>query len=313
MAVYYSLKDVPQLHRAVITIGTFDGVHKGHSAILQEVVKYARDAGGESVLITFEPHPRKLLFPNQPLGIITPLQQKVELITQLGIKHIVVIPFTPVFAALSATNYIQQFLVKNFNPYTIIIGHDHHFGADRRGNIHLLRELSTVYNYKVHEIPVQLINSAAVSSTKIRHALQQGQVKDAAQMLGRNYSLQGIVGHGKQLGRTLGFPTANLIPDDKDQIIPKNGVYFVQITLYEKKYFGILNIGTRPTINTSPEISIEVHIFQFNENIYDMPILIEFEERLRDEKRFKDIKELISQIEIDKIEAENRIKTGNFR
>lgn len=205
MAVFYDIQDLPGFKNAVITIGTFDGVHKGHKAILQEVVNHANGVNGESVLLTFEPHPRKLLFPDQPLGIITPLHKKLQLISEAGIQHLVVVPFTKEFAGLSAQEYIEHFLVGIFQPHSIIIGYDHHFGHDRKGDLKLLEKCAQDGGYELIEIPPQLIEDAAVSSTKIRHAITEGRMEDASHMLGRHYSLRGTVVHGNKLGRTLGY------------------------------------------------------------------------------------------------------------
>jgi len=303
MAVYKSLDELPEIKNAVISIGTFDGVHLGHGAILKQLVQYARQVQGESVLITFEPHPRKLLYPNQRLDIITPLQQKVALLSELGVAHIVVVPFTEAFAKLSAEDYISQFLVKHFKPYAIIIGHDHHFGNDRKGNINMLRALSVQFHYKVLEIPVQLIDSAAVSSTKIRKALWAGQVKDAALMLGRNYSIEGKVVQGQQLGRTIGFPTANIVPLDAEQLIPQIGVYAIRLHWQGKSFLGMLNIGIRPTVSNENKTVIEAHIFNFNENIYDVIVVIEFVAFVRNEKKFDGIEQLKLQLQKDKKEV----------
>ena len=198
MALYFDIEGLPQFEKSVLTIGTFDGVHMGHKTILKEVVKHTREVNGESILITFEPHPRKLLFPDQPLKLITPLQQKLDLIIRAGIHNVVVAPFTKEFSQLSAKEYIRDFLVKKFHPHSIVIGYDHHFGHDRTGNINLLKECADEYGYKVYEIPAQLIDEAAVSSTKIRQALMGGQVAEANHMLGRNYSISGTVTEGQK-------------------------------------------------------------------------------------------------------------------
>lgn len=206
MAVFTDINHLRQFRNAVLTIGTFDGVHTGHRAILNEVVQHAGRVGGESVLLTFEPHPRKVLFPEQPLGILTPLNKKLSLVADTGIDHVVVVPFTPEFANLSAAEYVRKFLVDTFHPHSIVIGYDHHFGHDRTGNIDLLRRLAPEYGYKVLEIPAQLIADAAVSSTRIRKAISAGNVTEAMAMLGRIYTVSGKVVHGNRLGRTIGYP-----------------------------------------------------------------------------------------------------------
>jgi riboflavin kinase / FMN adenylyltransferase len=302
MAIFYDTSNLPQFTKTVLTAGTFDGVHKGHEAILKEVVEHARQVGGESVLLTFEPHPRKLLFPGQPLGIITPLEQKLLRITSTGIKHIVVVPFTREFAAMTATEYIQHFLVEQFHPHSIVIGHDHRFGNDRKGDIKLLMEYAPVYNYEVTEIPAQLIDDAAVSSTKIRHAIAEGRMEDAAHMLGRNYSLQGTVVHGNKLGRTLGYPTANLLPLDADQIIPARGIYAIHAYHNNRitRYKGMLSIGYNPTVTDKKELRIEANIFDFDEEIYGDLLEVSFVKKLRDEQKFDSLEALKEQLHKDK-------------
>jgi riboflavin kinase/FMN adenylyltransferase len=303
MAVFYDIERLPAFHKAVITIGTFDGVHEGHKAILQEVVAHARAVGGESVLLTFEPHPRKVLFPGQPIGIITPLEKKLELITATGIRHVVVVPFTLQFAGLSATEYIERFLAKIFRPHSIIIGYDHHFGHDRTGNIGLLKKFAPVYDFEIVEIPAQLIEQAAVSSTKIRNAIAAGHVDEANQMLGREYSLTGSVEHGNKLGRTLGYPTANLQPVEAEQVVPGNGIYAVRAVHDGTQYGGMMSIGFNPTVTDKKELRIEVNIFEFDKDIYGDRVEVLFVKKLRDEEQFNSLKELMDQLGRDKEDA----------
>lgn len=299
MAVYYSIKDIPVFTSVVLTIGTFDGVHSGHSVILDKVCKYAKENGGESVLITFEPHPRKLIFPDQPIDIITPLDKKIELITAAGINHIVVVPFTQEFASLTAKEYVSDFLVKQFNPSAVVIGYDHHFGNDRKGNIELLKSVQEQYGFDVVEIPAQLIKDAAISSTKVRKAIATGAVKEAATMLGRNYTLSGKVTKGAQLGRTIGYPTANIVPNHMEQIVPDNGVYAVRVNYNGNVYGAMLNIGYRPTVSDEPVLHIEAHIFDFAQDVYNEQLELEFIARLRDEQKFNSLDELKWQLSKD--------------
>ncbi len=300
MAVFFDIQDLPGFKNAVITIGTFDGVHEGHKAILQEVVNHAKNAGGESVLLTFEPHPRKLLFPDQPLGIITPLSKKLQLITDTGIQHIVVVPFTKDFAGFSAEEYIENFLVGIFNPHSIIIGYDHRFGHDRKGDLQLLEKCAVAGGYKLIEIPPQLIEHAAVSSTKIRHAILDGRLEDASQMLGRYYSLTGTVAHGKKLGRTLGYPTANLEPNEPEQIIPANGIYAIRAMHAGQLYDGMLSIGFNPTVTDKKELKIEANLFGFDKDIYGDELELFFVKKLRDEQKFPSLEALVHQLDEDK-------------
>ncbi len=303
MAVFFDIQHLPDFKNAVITIGTFDGVHKGHKTILAEVVNHARQVNGESVLLTFEPHPRKLLFPDQPLGIITPLDQKLQLITESGIEHIVVVPFTREFAGLSAEEYIERFLVGIFHPKSIVIGYDHRFGHDRKGDLKLLEKCAQQGGYELMEIPAQLIDDAAVSSTKIRHAITEGRVEDASHMLGRNYSITGTVIHGNKLGRTIGYPTANLKPTDPEQTIPAVGIYAIQAVYNGSQYNGMMSIGYNPTVTDTKDIKIEANLFDFDEDIYGRVLEISFLKRLRDELKFDSVEALKQQLHNDKEET----------
>lgn len=307
MAIFTDIKHLPEFKNAVITIGTFDGVHKGHRAILKKVVDHAAKVNGESVLLTFEPHPRKLLFPDQPLGIITPLLQKLQLITDAGIQHVVVVPFTKEFSSLTADQYVRNFLVSVFNPHSIVIGYDHRFGHDRKGDINLLKHYAADYHYELMEIPAQLIDEAAVSSTKIRKAIMEGRMEEATQMLGRHYSLKGNVMHGNKLGRTLGYPTANIHPHDAEQIIPANGIYAIQAAYDGTRYNGMLSIGFNPTVTDKKELRIEANLFDFNKEIYGDTLEIFFVKKLRDEQKFESLDALKEQLHRDKEETEKLV------
>lgn len=303
MAVFYNTDELRNFNNAVITIGTFDGVHLGHRTILQQVVSHAKELNGESIVLTFEPHPRKLLFPDQPLRILTPLLEKIDLITQAGINHVFVVPFTKEFAALSAEAYIQEFLVKHLHPKGIVIGYDHQFGHDRAGNINLLQAYENEGGFRVYEIPAKQIEDAAISSTKIRNALTAGHVADAANMLGRYYSLKGTVIAGAKIGRQLGYPTANISPLDAEQIVPQNGVYAIQGVIENITYKGMMNIGIRPTVSNELSLHIEAHLFDFSEDIYNKQVEIIFVERLRDEQRFPSLDALKAQLGQDALHA----------
>ncbi len=300
MAVFHDIDNLPAFNNAVLTVGTFDGVHKGHRVIINEVVTHAQKVGGESVLITFDPHPRKLLFPDEPLGIITPLAEKERLLHEAGITHIIVVPFTKEFSHLSAREYVEQFLVGKFHPHSIVIGYDHHFGHDRLGNINMLKEYAPVYQYQLKEIPAQLIDEAAVSSTRIRNAIKEGRVADAAQMLGRNYSIKGTVVHGNKLGRTIGYPTANVDPADKEQSVPAIGVYAIQARHKDQVYGAMMSIGYNPTVTDKKEVRIEANLFNFDQDIYGDELEIIFLERLRNEQKFPSLDALIAQLHLDK-------------
>ncbi len=303
MAVFTDINQLPQFKNTVLTVGTFDGVHQGHITILNQVVAKAAEVGGESVLVTFDPHPRKFLFPHQPLGLITPLESKIELVTETGIDHVVVVPFNTDFSRLTAKGYIEKFLVANFHPKVIILGYDHRFGHDRLGDIHMLRHYQPTYQYELVEIPAQLIDAAAVSSTRIRNAIKDGRIEEANTMLGRNYSIKGSVVKGRQLGRTIGFPTANLTPADESQKLPGNGVYVIACTYNDMIYMGMANIGYAPTVTEKKEIKIEANLFDFDFDIYGEHIEIAFLKKIRNEEKFQSLDHLKARLALDKEEA----------
>ena len=307
MAVFHHLNNLPSFRNPVVTIGSFDGVHHGHKVILSEVVKAAKAVNGESILITFEPHPRKIIHPEQPLGLLTSPEQKIALMEAEGIDHIVVAPFTRDFSMLSATEYVADFLLKNFNPHTIIIGYDHHFGHSREGNIELLRKLAPP-SVEIREIPAQLIEDAAVSSTKIRNALLKGNVEEAAEMLERPYSFKAMVVHGNKIGRTIGFPTANLQPVYSDILMPGIGIYAVSVLWQEKRYAGMMSIGYRPTVTEERTITCEVNILDFNEDLYGQALTVYFEQYIRGEEKFDSLDSLKAQIARDEVMTRDYFK-----
>ena len=302
MAIYHQTEDLPRFINPVLTIGSFDGVHHGHKVILSEVVRAAKAAKGESILITFEPHPRKIIHPDQPLGLLTAPFQKYKLILAEGIDHIVVVPFTRDFSMLSAQQYVEEFLLRNFLPEMIVIGYDHHFGHSREGDINLLKKLAGD-KVIVDEIPVQLIEDAAVSSTKIRNALLKGNVAEAEEMLERPFSLTGTVIHGNKLGRTIGYPTANLKPVYPDILIPGIGIYAVIAELSGKRYKAMMSIGYRPTVTDERNITLEVNILDFSEDIYGQELTIHFIKYLRAEEKFNSLDEMVQQIKRDETTA----------
>ncbi len=313
MGVYYQTENLPAFRNPVITIGTFDGVHKGHQKILSAVKNKALQTDGESIVITFHPHPRKLLFPDQQLQLLTPLEEKILLLQEEGIHHIVVVPFTKAFSALSAKEYVAEFLVAQFHPQCIVIGYDHHFGNDRSGNIELLHSLKNELNFEVEELPAQLIQEAAISSTKIRKSLSDGDVQAAAEMLGRNYSLQGTVVKGAQLGRTIGYPTANILPHSEDQLIPADGVYAVKV-LHENDWLdGMMNIGFKPSVSSAKMRTLEVHLFDFDADIYNHSLEIHFIKRLRAEQKFDSLQSLQNQLEKDAMAAKAALEVNKVK
>ena len=297
MIVHNSIQNLPAFTNAVITIGTFDGVHTGHQQIIQLMKTEAAKVGGETVIITFDPHPRKIIKPGEPpILLLNTLKEKIELLEKAGIDHLVIVAFTETFANQTAEEYIDDFLVKTFHPHSIIIGYDHHFGKGRKGNIKLLEEKGTELNYCVKEIPAHMLQEAAISSTKIRTALLNGDIATANSCLGYSYFFSGEVIQGNKLGRTIGYPTANLKIEDEDKLVPGNGVYAVEINQNLK---GMMNIGVRPTIDGINRV-IEVNIFDFNTDIYGETLTITLKKHLRSEKKFFSLEELKVQLAEDK-------------
>jgi riboflavin kinase/FMN adenylyltransferase len=301
MRVYTNIEDLPEFKNAVITIGTFDGVHLGHLQIIRQLIKEASAVSGKPVLITFYPHPKQVVASVQkPIFILNTPEEKYELLHHAGISNIVVVPFTKAFAEQPADNYIKDFLVERFHPHTIIIGYDHRFGKDRAGDYHLLENEAANFGYKVKEIPEHVLQNVTISSTKIREALLSGDIDTANEFLGYDYFFSGIVIEGNKLGRTIGYPTANLQITDEQKLVPANGVYAVDVTVEDfGKYKGMMNIGTRPTVNGTSRV-IEVNIFDFDEMIYGKLVKVSLKKRLRSEIKFNGLDALKEQLAKDK-------------
>jgi riboflavin kinase/FMN adenylyltransferase len=308
--VHRDLDNLPKFKNAVITIGTFDGVHLGHRQIIKLLTQEAIAIGGETVIITFHPHPRRVVTHGKAdVKIINTLPEKIELLDQLGIDHLVVVAFNEVFAGQTAEEYIQNFLVKKFSPRLIIIGYDHRFGKNRSGDYHLLEKLGEAFDYKVKEIPEHVLNEIIVSSTKIREALLKNDVDTANKFLGYKYFFEGKVVVGDKLGRTIGYPTANINIEDEDKLVPGNGVYAVEVTLKTDKtlYSGMMNIGMRPTVGGTKK-TIEVNIFDFDKDVYGENIRVYLWDFLRGEVKFAGLNQLKEQLARDKTVALEKLK-----
>ena len=299
MQVHRNIDSLPQFRNAVITIGTFDGVHLGHQKIITALVQEAKKLGGESVIITFDPHPRKIITPAGHLQLINTLHEKIDLLQEKEIDHLVVVPFTLSFSEQAAEAYIKYFLVKLFHPHTIIIGYDHHFGKDRKGNYRLLEEKAWVYNYRLMEIPKQVLDEIAVSSTKIRDALLNGNVETANKLLGYDFFFEGVVVEGDKLGKQLGYPTANLKYTNEDKIHLGEGVYAVYVRIKGVTKRGMMSIGKRPTFNDTVE-KVEVNIFDFVEDIYGEMLTVIVKHYLRPQEKYDSMETLKAQIDSDK-------------
>jgi riboflavin kinase/FMN adenylyltransferase len=317
MKVYFSTDTIPAFTKAVVTIGTFDGVHTGHKTILEQLKREAARIGGETVIITFHPHPRKVIVSGQPgIQLINTIDEKIELLDKNGINHLVVVPFTDAFAKQTPEDYIQQFLVEKFHPHTVIIGYDHRFGKDRRGDYKLLEDYSQRLGFNLMEIPAHVINDNTVSSTRIREAILQGNTDVANTLLGYDFFFEGTVVDGNKLGRTLGYPTANLRIENEEKLIPGNGIYAVQAEIVKRQAAnpdrsgqagkrqtailnGMMSIGIRPTIGGTDRV-IEVNIFDFNENIYGETLRVYIKKYLRSEVKFNGLEALVEQLAKDK-------------
>jgi riboflavin kinase/FMN adenylyltransferase len=312
MEVFNNLSDLPKFRNAVITIGSFDGVHHGHQKILERVNQLARECNGESIVITFHPHPRLLLYPNDPsLRLLSTIDEKVVLLEKYGIDNVVVVPFTKEFAEQSPDNYIQNFLLQKFTPKFIVIGYDHRFGKNRAGNIDYLRRYEESSNFKIVDIEKQEVEDIAVSSTKIRKALEFGDIKTATHLLGHAYTFSGTVIRGQGIGKSLGYPTANIQIKSTFKLIPESGIYAIKAILGNKTYDALLYIGKRPTIQTYNNKTIEVHILDFNKEIYGDKLTVEFVDFIRGDIEFENVEKLKEQMKKDELEGRKILAKKN--
>lgn len=300
MKIYHHLNEFKKLNNAVATIGTFDGVHYGHQKIVKRLCELARSTGGESVILTFFPHPRMIIDPeNQDLKMINTMAEKAGILARLGVDHLIITPFTRDFSNIEPIDYIKDILVDTIGIKQLIVGYDHRFGKDRKGGMKELQELANQFDYKIEEIAEQDIDDVAVSSTKIRYALLEGDVALAASYLGYHFSIHGRVIKGDKIGRTIGFPTANIFIEETYKLIPSDGIYAVTVNMGGDTYKGMAYIGQRPTINGMTR-NIEVNIFDFNQEIYGQDITMIFLEFLRHDVKFTGLEALKDQLKKDK-------------
>ena len=300
MKIFDDVNNIPPFKNAVITIGTFDGVHKGHQKIIAQLIDEAKKIDGETVIITFYPHPRQVINPDSKIEFLNDIKEKATLLEAAGVDNLVVINFNESFANLSAEEYINEFLIKTFNPRKIVIGYDHRFGKGRTGDYTLLEQAGAKNGFEVIELSAQLLNQITISSTKIRNALYEGNISLANNLLGYTFSFSGKVVEGNKLGRTIGFPTANIQLDSEEKIIPINGVYAVQVIVNQSFYNGMMNIGFRPTVDGKKR-TIEVNIFDFDQDIYGESIVVKLLHYIRSEVKFNGIDALKEQLNKDSI------------
>ena len=324
MQVYRDIENLPVFQNAVVTIGTFDGVHVGHRQIINKLQVEALKIKGESVIITFHPHPRKIIS-SAILGVrlINTLEEKIEVLSGLGVDHLVIVPFTDAFANQPAEDYVRNFLFEKFHPDTVIIGYDHRFGKERLGDYKLLEKMASQYGFKIKEIPKHILDEIAISSTNIREAILHADIEMANRLLGYTFFFEGEVVHGNKLGRQLGYPTANLKVHDPEKLIPGDGIYAVyadvsgegsviseensllhhsQLTTHNSQLKGMMSIGFRPTVDGKKRV-IEVNIFDFDKDIYGQTMRVYVKKFLRAEVKFNNLEDLVKQIDQDKVES----------
>jgi riboflavin kinase/FMN adenylyltransferase len=320
MRVHRSIDNLPSFKNAVVTIGTFDGVHLGHQQIIKQLKEEAAKINGETVIITFHPHPRTVVAAKTPVYLLTTLNEKIFLLNEFGIDHLVVVPFDEKFSNQTPENYVHDFLYKRFKPHTLIIGYDHRFGKNRAGDYHLLENLGKQFGFIVKEIPEQVINDVTISSTRIREALLKNDIQTANSYLGYSYFFEGMVIDGNKLGRTLGYPTANIVIHDENKLVPANGIYVAEAEIVSSEQLavssdevtsspftvhhlsllkGMMSIGVRPTVDGKNR-TIEMNIFDFEEDIYGSTMKIFVCTYLRPEIKFNSLDELKYQIDRDK-------------
>ena len=303
MKVYQSVSEFPGIKNAVVTIGTFDGVHAGHREIIHRLSELAKEVNGETVLLTFFPHPRMVLQPeDNDLKLITTMKEREHLLRNLGIDHLIIQPFSKEFSRISATEFVRDVLIKKIGTKILVIGHDHHFGRNREGSFKDLEEMSSIYKFRLEEIHEQVINHIAVSSTKIRVALLDGDIRTSNILLGHDFSIEGKVITGERMGSQLGFPTANIEITEPYKLIPADGIYAVHVDLGGEIFKGMLYIGNRPALNGKSR-SIEVNIFDFNNDIYGRDIKINFIDKIRDDMNFENLEQLKEKMKEDKVIA----------
>jgi riboflavin kinase/FMN adenylyltransferase len=304
LKIFHSIDDFQAgtgetIKKTILTLGTFDGVHFGHKKILEKVTQNTENEKYESLVLTFFPHPRMVLQEDSDIKLLNTIEEKIELLDKIGIQNLVIHPFDEKFSRLTAEEFVKNILVDQFHIHKIIIGHDHRFGRNRTANIDDLKTFGKQYDFEVEEISAQEIKEVSVSSTKIRHALIEGNVALANEYLGYNYSLTGIITKGKQLGRTIGFPTANLKLEENFKLIPKNGVYIVKSIINSQTVLGMMNIGFNPTVEGKNQ-TIEINYFDFNEDLYGQKITVSILERIRSEEKFDSVALLKEQLEKDR-------------
>lgn len=303
MKIYRNFDDVPFLKDTILTLGTFDGVHLGHQYIIKKLISFGNENKLRTFLLTIHPHPQIILKKHgrPPVNLLTSIEERLDLLDKFGVENVLVIPFSEEFSQVSAREFVEDYLVSKIGMKNILVGYDHLFGKDRIGNENLLKELSPIHDFSIQKLERISENDHVISSTAIRHALSESDVVAANELLGHHYGIRGFVIHGLKRGRTIGFPTANIEPDDVHKLLPPLGVYFVYSIIDGVKYYGMANLGYRPTVSDAHKLSIEANFFEFNHDIYDRFITLHFVKKIREEKKFNSIDDLKNQIANDKL------------
>lgn len=305
MAELVYLDKVKRDPNSVLTVGTFDGVHEGHRVLMETVLEKAKNRDARSVIVTFDPHPRNIIHPGEKgIKLLTTLEERCEILKDLGIDLMVVIPFDRDFSLLTSEEFVEDIIHEKIGVSEFVIGYDHHFGRNREGTIETIKNLGKKLGFQAHVVSKQEVGEKTVSSTAIRTAIsEEGNVKLAAKLLGRYYMLNGTVIHGDKRGKKIGFPTANIKPEHPNKIVPRDGVYAVRVRVDGQWYGGMMNIGTRPTFEEEYHKTLEVHLFEFDRDIYGKNIQVRFIKRIRDEKKFGGVEELVEQLKHDRKES----------
>jgi riboflavin kinase/FMN adenylyltransferase len=301
MRIIKDLAEIKRDEKSVITLGTFDGLHLGHQQIVNEVIEKSNQIDGRNYLLTFDPHPRKVIPGRNDVKLLSTLDEKIEILENLGLKNLFVVNFTMEFSKQSPEEFVKKYLIEGIGLSEIVIGYDHHFGKGRDGDFELLQNMGDKYNFTVTLISEYSVDGETISSTKIRNALLAGDVVKAGKMLGRNYSFKGTVVRGDGRGRKLGFPTANLSVDSEDKLIPAKGIYAAECVVENEKHYGLLSLGSRPTFHDDGRIVPEFYIFDFDRDIYDEEMKVEMVEKIRDEEKFNSVEDLVNQMKNDEV------------
>lgn len=311
MNIYKNINEIKFDVNTAVTIGTFDGLHLGHRQIFETLFKKAKETGGRNFVVTFEPHPRTIVNSGSKVNLLTLFDEKMHVFEEMGVENVLIINFTKEFASTEYSEFIEKYLINGIGTNNVIVGYDHKFGKDRGGNEECLRSYGEKNNFEVTVVPPFSVDGTTVSSSLIRKILLNGEVELAEKYLGRYYLLRGNVIHGLSRGREIGFPTANIIPLHVNKLVPEKGVYLVSAIVEEKTFYGVMNIGTRPTFENGEEVHLEIHILNFEKDIYDKEVCVNFIKRIRDERKFESVDDLKNQIKNDIKKAENFIKQLN--